>query len=68
MESRHAVRRHDSTPGVGLEVPPWPRPPWLIEQAERMRYPRLWEKDNGRSPMKGPTLHILGNQTARCLG
>ena len=25
------------------EVPPWPRPPWLIEQVERMRYPQLWE-------------------------
>ena len=25
------------------DVPPWPRPPWLIEQVERMRYPQLWE-------------------------
>lgn len=25
------------------EVPPWPRPAWLIESAERMRYPMLWE-------------------------
>lgn len=25
------------------EVPPWPRPPWLIEQVERLRYPQLWE-------------------------
>ncbi|MCC9146829.1 MULTISPECIES: hypothetical protein [unclassified Arthrobacter] len=25
------------------EVPPWPRPPWLIEQVERMQYPQLWE-------------------------
>lgn len=25
------------------EVPPWPRPRWLIEQVERMRYPQLWE-------------------------
>lgn len=25
------------------EVPPWPRPPWLIEHVERMRYPQLWE-------------------------
>lgn len=23
--------------------PPWPRPAWLIEQVERMRYPQLWE-------------------------
>jgi hypothetical protein len=27
-----------------LEVePPWPRPPWLVEQVQRMRYPMLWE-------------------------
>ena len=25
------------------QVPPWPRPTWLIEQAERIRYPQLWE-------------------------
>jgi hypothetical protein len=25
------------------EVPPWPRPVWLVEQVERMRYPLLWE-------------------------
>lgn len=25
------------------EVPPWPRPAWLIEYVERMRYPTLWE-------------------------
>jgi hypothetical protein len=25
------------------EVPPWPRPPWLIEQVERLRYPQLCE-------------------------
>lgn len=25
------------------EVPPWPRPAWLIERVERMRYPFLWE-------------------------
>ena len=24
-------------------VPPWPRPMWLVEAAERMRYPSLWE-------------------------
>jgi hypothetical protein len=23
--------------------PPWPRPRWLIDQVERMRYPMLWE-------------------------
>ncbi|WP_234058073.1 MULTISPECIES: hypothetical protein [Microbacterium] len=25
------------------QVPPWPRPAWLIESVERMRYPSLWE-------------------------
>ncbi len=25
------------------DVPPWPRPAWLIASVERMRYPRLWE-------------------------
>lgn len=24
-------------------VPPWPRPAWLIETLEMMRYPQLWE-------------------------
>ncbi|WP_246078122.1 hypothetical protein [Rhodoglobus vestalii] len=25
------------------EVPPWPRPAWLIERVESMKYPMLWE-------------------------
>ncbi|OIH84226.1 hypothetical protein BLJ79_12215 [Arthrobacter sp. UCD-GKA] len=25
------------------DVPPWPRPAWLLEHVERMRYPQLWE-------------------------
>ncbi|MFE5672973.1 hypothetical protein ACFQ58_15330 [Agromyces sp. NPDC056523] len=25
------------------EEPPWPRPAWLIERVQRMRYPLLWE-------------------------
>lgn len=25
------------------EVPPWPRPAWLVEQVQRRRYPQLWE-------------------------
>lgn len=25
------------------EVPPWPRPAWLVESVERMRYPTLWD-------------------------
>jgi len=31
--ARHAIE----------EVPPWPRPAWLIERVEMMRYPSLWE-------------------------
>lgn len=25
------------------QEPPWPRPAWLIERVQRMRYPQLWE-------------------------
>ncbi|MGX9899955.1 hypothetical protein ACW0JT_08590 [Arthrobacter sp. SA17] len=25
------------------DIPPWPRPAWLVEQVKRMRYPQLWE-------------------------
>lgn len=25
------------------EVPPWPRPAWLVESVERRRFPMLWE-------------------------
>ncbi|GAA1212394.1 hypothetical protein [Rhodoglobus aureus] len=32
-DSRHAIE----------EVPPWPRPAWLIERVESMRFPSLWE-------------------------
>lgn len=24
-------------------VPPWPRPQWLVERVQNMRYPQLWE-------------------------
>ncbi|WP_406245511.1 hypothetical protein ACI7YT_10675 [Microbacterium sp. M] len=33
----------DATREALDEVPPWPRPAWLLEQVERMRYPHLWE-------------------------
>lgn len=34
----------DETTRRSIEkVPPWPRPPWLVEQVERLRYPQLWE-------------------------
>lgn len=25
------------------DVPPWPRPEWLLKRVERMRYPMLWD-------------------------
>lgn len=24
-------------------VPPWPRPPWLVEQVQLLRFPQLWD-------------------------
>lgn len=34
----------DADARASLETtPPWPRPRWIIEQADRMRYPMLWE-------------------------
>ena len=53
---------------------PWPRPRWLIEMAERARYPMLWEavqtiwyRDQGHNPGVGTELvahvnHILSNR------
>ncbi|GAB3598502.1 hypothetical protein GCM10027408_14710 [Microbacterium tumbae] len=32
----------DTRRSIG-EVLPWPRPAWLVESIERMRYPTLWE-------------------------
>lgn len=55
------------------EVPPWPRPPWLIEYVERMRYPQLWdavrttwhrdpsERSSLRSLLADHVNHILRN-------
>lgn len=49
---RHPERREDPANLADLDaasraaidtVPPWPRPSWLIEAVERMRYPHLWE-------------------------
>jgi hypothetical protein len=25
------------------QEPPWPRPPWILDMVQRMRYPMLWE-------------------------
>mgnify|MGYP003676259443 FL=1 len=34
----------DEQTRASLDVdPPWPRPAWLLEMVERMRYPLLWE-------------------------
>lgn len=33
----------DEQTRASLEPPPWPRPAWLVEKAERLRYPMLWE-------------------------
>lgn len=62
------------------EVPPWPRPAWLIEYVERMRYPMLWEavqttwhrEESERSTLDvllaHHTNHILMNQFRQELG
>jgi hypothetical protein len=54
--------------------PPWPRPAWLVEQLQRMRYPTLWEcvrtrwsrepggSDAVRALLVAHVNHILMNQ------
>lgn len=42
-DPRNLADLDDATRASLDEVPPWPRPAWLIEQVDRMRYPRLWE-------------------------
>ncbi|TWP32367.1 hypothetical protein FGL98_24315 [Leekyejoonella antrihumi] len=37
-----AVLDHDKRAAIEMATP-WPRPAWLIEQVQRMRYPQLWE-------------------------
>jgi hypothetical protein len=37
------VELDEATRAAIEHEPPWPRPPWLIERAQRMRYPLLWE-------------------------
>ncbi|MBG0740870.1 hypothetical protein IV500_15955 [Paeniglutamicibacter antarcticus] len=56
------------------EVPPWPRPSWLIEYVERLRYPQLWEavrttwhrvlseRSSVRTLLADHVNHILMNQ------
>lgn len=62
------------------EVPPWPRPTWLIEGVERMRYPRLeeavrttWHREESalssvQNVLIGHTNHILMNGFREELG
>jgi hypothetical protein len=62
------------------DVPPWPRPAWLVQQVERMRYPQLWEavrttwhRDLSERTSVGSLLadhvnYILMNQYRRELG
>jgi len=33
----------DATRRALEEVPPWPRPAWLVQYVESLRYPQLWE-------------------------
>jgi hypothetical protein len=62
------------------DAPPWPRPAWLVEQVERMRYPQLWEavrttwhrdsseRSSVRSVLVDHANYILMNQYRRELG
>jgi hypothetical protein len=62
------------------DVPPWPRPAWLVEQVERMRYPQLWEavrttwhrdsseRTSVRSVLVDHVNYILMNQYRQELG
>jgi len=54
--------------------PPWPRPRWLVERVQRMRYPMLWECvrtrwcrqpgvfDTVQSVLAAHVRHVLVNQ------
>ena len=62
------------------DVPPWPRPAWLVEHVQRMRYPHLWEavrttwhRDASERSALGNVMvehanYILVNQYRRELG
>ncbi|MGB3376721.1 MAG: hypothetical protein WBA87_16465 [Microbacterium sp.] len=70
----------DATRRALDEVPPWPRPSWLIEEVERMRYPHLmdavrttWHRDESEVTTLDRLLvdhanHILMNQFRELLG
>lgn len=52
------------------EVPPWPRPPWILEGIERMRRPMLWEAvrttwdPRGETSIGDPLRHALREHVA----
>ena len=57
----------DNTRRAIEEVPPWPRPAWLIERVEMMRYPSLWEAVQThwyREESEWSALELLLNQHA----
>jgi len=70
----------DATRRALDEIPPWPRPSWLIEEVERMRYPRLMEtvrttwqrEETHHTRLEGLLVHhanhILMNQFREQLG
>lgn len=70
----------DATRHALDEVPPWPRPSWLIKEVERMRYPHLmeavrttWHREESEVTTLDRLLvdhanHILMNQFRELLG
>jgi len=70
----------DATRRAIDDVPPWPRPAWLVEGVQRMRYPTLWEavrttwhrEESDRSTVDAVLVHhvnhILMNQFREELG
>lgn len=79
-DPRNLAELDEDTRRAIREVPPWPRPPWLIEQVERMRYPQLeeavrttWDRDPSSAPSLATRLidhveHVLVNRFRRELG
>ena len=73
-DPRNLAELDDETLRSIQQVPPWPRPKWLIEQVGRMRYPHLtdavrttWVRDPGSAPSLATRLishveHVLVNQ------
>jgi hypothetical protein len=75
------LRELDDAARVAIEQePPWPRPAWLIDRVQRMRYPLLWEAvrtnwsradladTNVKRQLVEHTNHVLMNQYREALG